>query len=497
MAKNEKVVADPHACTLDKIISLCKRRGFVYQASEIYGGQAGAWDYGPLGVDFKRNIQNAWWKEMTQLHDDVVGLDSAIFQHHTTWKASGHVDHFSDPMVDCLECQARHRADKLIEDFVAANPDKDPGKPVDTMTHEEMKAYIDANINCPTCKSENRKYTAVREFNLMFKTYQGPIADESHLIYLRPETCQGIFTDFKSIVQSNRMKVPFGVAQVGKSFRNEIIFKNFIFRTCEFEQMEMEYFCKPGTEDETFERWRKDRWNFYLKYGIAEKNLKWHHHDKLAHYAKDAYDVTYNFPIGFEEVEGIHSRTDFDLSQHQEYSKKDMSYIDQEDGNKKFIPYVIETSAGLNRNFLMFLCEAYEEENVGKDGKEDYRTVLHLHPKLAPITVAVLPLMKKDGLAEKAKEIQHMLKEDFVTDFDVSGTVGKRYRRQDEVGTPFCVTVDYDTINEKNDDGSVNNNFGTVTVRFRDSMEQERVKIEDLHTFLFAAIKNYKPVEKK
>ena len=308
-----------HSCTLDKIISLCKRRGFVYQASEIYGGQAGAWDYGPLGVEFKRNIQNEWWHYMTQLHDDVVGLDSAIFQHHTTWKASGHADHFSDPMIDCLECQARHRADKMIEDYVAANPDKNPGKPVDTMTHEEMENFIKTNINCPVCGSKEKKYTAVREFNLMFKTYQGPIADESHLIYLRPETCQGIFTDFKSIVQSNRMKIPFGVAQVGKSFRNEIIFKNFIFRTAEFEQMEMEYFCKPGTEDETFERWRKDRWAFYLKYGIPEAQLKWHHHDKLAHYAKDAYDITYNFPIGFEEIEGIHSRTDFDLSQHQEY----------------------------------------------------------------------------------------------------------------------------------------------------------------------------------
>ena len=235
-----------HSCTLDKIISLCKRRGFVYQASEIYGGQAGAWDYGPLGVEFKRNIQNEWWHYMTQLHDDVVGLDSAIFQHHTTWKASGHADHFSDPMIDCLECQARHRADKMIEDYVASNPDKDPGKPVDTMSHEEMESFIKANINCPVCGSKERKYTAVREFNLMFKTYQGPIADEAHLIYLRPETCQGIFTDFKSIVQSNRMKIPFGVAQVGKSFRNEIIFKNFIFRTAEFEQMEMEYFCKPG-----------------------------------------------------------------------------------------------------------------------------------------------------------------------------------------------------------------------------------------------------------
>ena len=485
-----------HSCTLDKIISLCKRRGFVYQASEIYGGQAGAWDYGPLGVDFKRNIQNAWWKEMTQLHDDVVGLDSAIFQHHTTWEASGHVGHFSDPMIDCLECNARHRADKLIEDWCAAN-NFDAGKPVDTMTHEEMKSFIDEHINCPTCGSKNRKYTEVREFNLMFKTYQGPIADAAHLIYLRPETCQGIFTDFKSIVQSNRMKVPFGVAQVGKSFRNEIIFKNFIFRTCEFEQMEMEYFCKPGTEDETFDRWRKDRWAFYLKYGIKESHLKWHHHDKLAHYAKDAYDVTYKFPIGFEEVEGIHSRTDFDLSQHMQYSKKDMNYIDQDDGNKKYIPYVIETSAGLNRNFLMFLCEAYEEQNVAAEGQpEDYRTVLHLDPRLAPITVAVLPLMKKDGLAEKAKKIQHLLKEDFVTDYDVSGTVGKRYRRQDEVGTPFCVTVDYDTIQETKDDGSKNELFDTVTVRFRDSMQQERVKLSELHSFLFNAIKNYKPVER-
>ena len=466
-----------HSCTLDKIISLCKRRGFVYQASEIYGGQAGAWDYGPLGVEFKRNIQNEWWHYMTQLHDDVVGLDSAIFQHHTTWKASGHADHFSDPMIDCLECQARHRADKMIEDFVAANPDKNPGKPVDTMTHEEMENFIKTNINCPVCGSKEKKYTAVREFNLMFKTYQGPIADESHLIYLRPETCQGIFTD---------LKIPFGVAQVGKSFRNEIIFKNFIFRTAEFEQMEMEYFCKPGTEDETFERWRKDRWAFYLKYGIPEAQLKWHHHDKLAHYAKDAYDITYNFPIGFEEIEGIHSRTDFDLSQHQEYSKKDMAYIDQEDGNKKYIPYVVETSAGLNRNFLMFLCEAYEEQNVAEAGQpEDYRTVLHLHPKLAPITVAVLPLMKKDGLAEKAKEIQNILKEDFVTDYDQSGTVGKRYRRQDEVGTPFCVTVDYDTLD------SASANFNTVTVRNRDTMAQERVKLDELTGYIFNQIKNY------
>ena len=480
---NEK---DEHACTLDKIISLCKRRGFVYQASEIYGGMAGAWDYGPLGVEFKRNIQNEWWHYMTQLHDDVVGLDSAIFQHHTTWEASGHVGHFSDPMVDCTECKARFRADTILEEYFEKQG-KEPEKPIDTWTHEEMHDYIDANMKCPTCGTEH-KWTDVREFNLMFKTYQGPVATESSLVYLRPETCQGIFTDFKNIVQSNRMKVPFGVAQVGKSFRNEIIFKNFIFRTCEFEQMEMEYFCKPGTEDEVFDFWRKERWSFYLKYGIPADHLNWHHHDKLAHYAKDAYDVQYKFPIGFEEIEGIHSRTDFDLSQHEQYSKKDLHYIDPDDPKNRYVPYVIETSAGLNRNFLMFLCEAYEEQNVGTDGKDDYRTVLHLHPKLAPITVAVLPLMKKDGLAEKAKEIQNTLKENFVTDYDQSGTVGKRYRRQDEVGTPFCVTVDYDTLDNSSE------NFNTVTVRNRDTMEQSRVKIEDLNGYIFNAIANYKPV---
>lgn len=477
-----------HECTLEKIISLCKRRGFVYQASEIYGGQAGAWDYGPLGVNFKRNIQNEWWHYMTQLRDDVVGLDSAIFQHHKTWEASGHVAHFSDPMIDCTECKARFRADNLIEEFY----DKKgvaPEKPVDTMSHEEMKSIIDENINCPTCGKHS--WTAVREFNLMFKTHLGPVASDTSLIYLRPETCQGIFTDFKNIVQSSRMKLPFGVAQVGKSFRNEIIFKNFIFRTCEFEQMEMEYFCKAGSDEQIFEDWRKYRWNFYLKYGISEKNLKWHHHDKLAHYAKDAYDIQYNFPIGFEEIEGIHNRTDFDLSQHTKVSGKDMSYIDQENGNETFTPYVIETSAGLNRNFLAFMCEAYEEEDCGKDGKEDFRTVLHLHPRLAPVTVAVLPLMKKDGLAERAKEIQHSLKEEFVTDFDLSGTVGKRYRRQDEIGTPFCVTIDYDTITQGNP------NFDTVTVRARDTMEQERVKVAELSAYIQNAIRNYKPVAKK
>ncbi len=442
-----------HKCTMDKIISLCKRRGFVYQSSEIYGGQAGAWDYGPLGIDLKKNIQAAWWKEMTQLHDNVVGLDASIFMHHKTWEASGHVSNFSDPMVDCKECKHRFRADQIDQTLL-----------------EQRK--------CPDCGGE---LTEPREFNLMFKTHLGPVATDASLVYLRPETCQGIFVDFKNIVQSNRMKIPFGVAQVGKSFRNEIIFKNFIFRTCEFEQMEMEYFCKPGTDTDTFEQWRKERWAFYLKYGIAERNLHWYHHEKLAHYAKDAYDVEYNFPIGFQEIEGIHNRTDFDLTQHTKFSGKDMSYMDQDDNNKRYTPYVIETSAGLNRNFLMFLCEAYEEQNVGTAEKADYRTVLHLDPRLAPITVAVLPIMKKDGLADIAKEIQHGLKEDFVTDYDQSGTIGKRYRRQDEIGTPFCVTVDYQTKEDN-----------TVTIRFRDSMDQIRVSRNELINKLQESIRSYK-----
>ena len=480
--------ANPHSCTLDKIISLCKRRGFVYQASEIYGGQAGAWDYGPLGAQFKRNIQDQWWKAMTQLRDDVVGLDSAIFQHRTTWEASGHVGHFSDPMADCIECKARFRADQLIEEYCSSHKIT-LQKPADTMSHEEMKAFIDESVNCPACGK--RAWTDVREFNLMFRTHQGPTETDASLVYLRPETCQGIFTDFKSILQSNRIKVPFGVAQVGKSFRNEIVFKNFIFRTAEFEQMEMEYFCKPGTEDETFARWREDRWAFYLAHGISADNLRWKHHDKLAHYAKDAYDIQYRFPIGFEEVEGIHSRTDFDLSQHELYSKKDLHYIDQDDGAKRYVPYVIETSAGLNRNFLMFLCEAYEEENIGEGGTEDWRTVLHLDPRLAPVKVAVLPLMRRDGHPEKAKQIRRQLMEDFATDYDASGAIGRRYRRQDEIGTPFCVTVDYETLDE------AGANFDTVTVRERDSMAQVRVKVAELSAYITSAIKGWKPRQRK
>jgi glycyl-tRNA synthetase len=334
---------------------------------------------------------------------------------------------------------------------------------------------------CPACGGE---LTEPRAFNLMFKTHIGAAEDSASVVYLRPETAQGIYVNYKNIIQSNRMKIPFGIAQVGKAFRNEIVTKNFIFRTCEFEQMEMQFFVKPGDDDKFFDYWREQRWAFYQKYGVRMDKMRWYHHEKLAHYAKDAYDIEYEFPMGFSELEGIHNRTNFDLSKHTEYSGKDMQYIDQDNGNEKYIPYIIETSAGLTRNLLMFLCDAYEEEKVADKGNDDdYRTVLHFHPKIAPVTVAVLPLMKKDGLAELAKEIQAELKEEFVTDYDQSGAIGKRYRRQDEIGTPFCITVDYDSKEDN-----------TVTLRFRDSMEQIRVPRSELASRIREEIKNYKRV---
>lgn len=445
-----------HEITMEKIVSLCKRRGFVFQSSEIYGGQNGAWDYGPLGVELKRNISNEWWKAMCQMHDNIVGLDASILMHPRVWEASGHVENFTDPLVDCKKCKQRFRADHL-----------DP---------ENLEKRI-----CPECGGE---LTETRKFNLMFKTHIGATDDNTSLIYLRPETAQGIYVNYKNIIQSNRMKIPFGIAQIGKAFRNEIVTKNFIFRTCEFEQMEMQFFVKPGDDEKWFEHWKKERWNFYLSLGVKEENLRWHRHgkDELAHYAKDAYDIEFKFPMGFKELEGVHNRTDFDLKRHTEFSGKDLQYIDQENNNERYIPYIIETSAGLTRNVLMFICNAYEEEKVADKGNaDDWRTVLHFHPKLAPICVAVLPLMKKDGLAELAQEIQHTLKHDFTTDYDQAGAIGKRYRRQDEVGTPFCVTVDYDSKEDK-----------TVTLRFRDSMEQVRVPIADLADRIKSEIKNWK-----
>lgn len=444
-----------HEVTMDKITSLAKRRGFVFQSSEIYGGQSGAWDYGPLGIELKNRIQRFWWKEMTQLHDDIVGLDAAILMHPRTWEASGHVENFTDPLVDCKKCKMRFRADQIDQDKLARK-------------------------ECPECGGE---LTETRKFNLMFKSNIGAVDDGSGLIYLRPETAQGIYVNYKNIVQSNRMKIPFGIAQVGKAFRNEIVTKNFIFRTCEFEQMEMQYFVKPGDDEKFFDYWREQRWAYFKKLGVDMSKLRWHQHgkDELAHYAKDAYDIEYEFPMGFRELEGVHNRTDFDLKRHQEYSGKDLQYIDQDNGNERYIPFIIETSAGLTRQLLMMLCDAYQEEKVADKGNDDdWRTVMKFHPELAPITVAVLPLMKKDGLSELAQEIRAVLKQDYATDYDQAGAIGRRYRRQDEAGTPYCVTIDYDSKEN-----------GTVTVRDRDTMEQERVHKDQLSDYIRNKIKNY------
>jgi len=451
--------------TMEKITSLAKRRGFVFQSSEIYGGQSGAWDYGPLGIELKNRIAGTWWNEMTRLHDNIAGLDASILMHPRTWEASGHVENFTDPLVDCKKCKSRFRADMIPEENLAAK-------------------------KCPDCGGE---LTDTRKFNLMFKSHIGPAEDTASVIYLRPETAQGIYVNYKNIIQSNRMKIPFGIAQIGKAFRNEIVTKNFIFRTCEFEQMEMQFFVKPGTDEEWFNEWRSQRWMYYEKLGVKMDHLRWHQHgaDELAHYAKDAYDIQYLFPMGWRELEGVHNRADYDLGRHAQFSGKDMQYIDQDAGNERYIPYIIETSAGLTRNVLMILCDAYDEELVAEKGSvtsegsaDDWRTVLRFHPNLAPITVAILPLMKKDGLAEMAQDIRKELQDDYATDYDQSGAIGRRYRRQDEAGTPFCVTVDYQSKEDR-----------TVTLRFRDSMEQVRVPRAELAAKLKQEIKKYKRVK--
>jgi glycyl-tRNA synthetase len=423
--------------SMEKLVSLCKRRGFVYQSSEIYGGLAGAWDY--------------WWREMTQLHDNIVGLDAAIMMHPRVWEASGHVDNFSDPLVDCRQCKSRFRAD-----------------------------HVDLNAPCPTCGTSG-SFTEPRDFNLMFSTHMGAVKDEGSIVYLRPETAQGIFANFKNVAQTSRVKIPFGIAQVGKAFRNEVTTKNFIFRTCEFEQMEMQYFVKPGEDEKWFEFWKNERINYYDKIGIRKEKLRFHRHGEgeLAHYAKDAFDIEYEFPMGWQELEGIHSRTDFDLSRHADFSGKDLTYLDDSD-HSRFLPYVIETSAGLTRSVLMVLSDAYEEEEL--EGG-DVRTVLHFHPLVAPVTVAVLPLVKKDGIAELAQNLAAELREDYSVFYDQSGAIGRRYRRMDEIGTPFCVTIDYDTKED-----------GTVTLRFRDSMEQVRVPSTEVAARIREEIKNYRRV---
>lgn len=456
--------------SMDTIVALAKGRGFVYPGSEIYGGLANSWDYGPLGVELKNNIKRAWLKKFVQECPYNVGLDSAILMNPETWVASGHLGGFSDPLMDCKSCKTRHRADKLIEDYVAENGLND--NPA-AMSDEEMMQYIkDKGIACPNCGSHD--FTDIRKFNLMFKTFQGVTEDSTSTLYLRPETAQGIFVNFKNIARTTRKKIPFGVAQIGKSFRNEITPGNFIFRIREFEQMELEFFCKPGTDLEWFEYWRAYCRKWLLDLGINEEHLRLRDHDKdeLCFYSKATTDFEFLFPFGWGELWGVADRTDYDLTQHSEHSGQPMDYFDPET-NEKYIPYVIEPSLGADRMLLAFLCDAYDEET---DEKGDVRTVLHFHPALAPFKAAVLPLSKK--LSEKATEIYSELSKDFMIDFDDAGSIGKRYRRQDEIGTPICITYDFDSVEDN-----------CVTVRDRDTMEQKRIPIAELKAYIAEAVK--------
>ena len=455
---------------MDTIVALAKGRGFVYPGSEIYGGLANSWDYGPLGVELKNNIKRAWLKKFVQECPYNVGLDSAILMNPETWVASGHLGGFSDPLMDCKSCKTRHRADKLIEDYVAENGLSD--NPA-AMSDEEMMQYIkDKGIACPNCGSHD--FTDIRKFNLMFKTFQGVTEDSTSTLYLRPETAQGIFVNFKNIARTTRKKIPFGVAQIGKSFRNEITPGNFIFRIREFEQMELEFFCKPGTDLEWFEYWRAYCRKWLLDLGINEEHLRLRDHDKdeLCFYSKATTDFEFLFPFGWGELWGVADRTDYDLTQHSEHSGQPMDYFDPET-NEKYIPYVIEPSLGADRVLLAFLCDAYDEET---DEKGDVRTVMHFHPALAPFKAAVLPLSKK--LSEKATEIYSELSKDFMIDFDDAGSIGKRYRRQDEIGTPICITYDFDSVEDN-----------CVTVRDRDTMEQKRIPIAELKAYIAEAVK--------
>ena len=456
--------------SMDTIVALAKGRGFVYAGSEIYGGLANSWDYGPLGTELKNNIKKAWLKKFVQESQYNVGLDSAILMNPETWVASGHLGGFSDPLMDCKACKTRHRADKLIEDYVAEHGLSD--NPA-AMSDEEMMSYIkEKDIACPHCGSHD--FTDIRKFNLMFKTFQGVTEDSSATLYLRPETAQGIFVNFKNIARTTRRKIPFGVAQIGKSFRNEITPGNFIFRTREFEQMELEFFCKPGTDLEWFEYWRGFCRKWLLDLGLKEENLRLRDHDKdeLCFYSKATTDFEFLFPFGWGELWGVADRTDYDLTQHSEHSGQPMEYFDPET-NEKYIPYVIEPSLGADRVLLAFLCDAYDEET---DEKGDTRTVLRLHPALAPYKAAVLPLSKK--LAEGAAEIFRDLAFDFMVDYDDAGSIGKRYRRQDEIGTPICITYDFDSVED-----------GCVTVRDRDTMEQQRIPVASLKEYIAGKIR--------
>ena len=455
--------------TMDKIVALSKNRGFVFPGSEIYGGLANTWDYGPLGAELKNNIKRAWWKKFVQQNPYNVGLDAAILMNPQTWVASGHLGGFSDPLMDCRECKERFRADKLIEDWNTENG-KELDKPIDAFTQAEMKDYIEENnIPCPSCGKHN--FTDIRQFNLMFKTFQGVTEDAKNTVYLRPETAQGIFVNFPSVQRTTRKKVPFGIGQIGKSFRNEITPGNFIFRVREFEQMELEFFCKPGTDLEWFEYWRSFCRNWLLSLGMREENLRLRDHspEEPCFYSKATTDFEFMFPFGWGELWGVADRTDYDLTQHQNTSGKDLSYFDPETSDR-YIPYVIEPSLGVERSFLAFLVDAYDEEVIDAE-KNDTRVVLHFHPALAPYKAAVLPLSKK--LAEGAGKIYTELSEYFMVDYDDAGSIGKRYRREDEIGTPFCITYDFDSVED-----------GCVTVRDRDTMEQVRIPIAGLREYI-------------
>jgi glycyl-tRNA synthetase len=460
------------------IISHCKEYGFIFQSSEIYDGLSAVYDYGQWGSELKKNIRDYWWKSMTQMHENIVGIDAAIFMHPTTWKASGHVDNFSDPMIDNKDSKKRYRVDHLIEakaDELEKDGKKAEGdallaemdKLLVANDYEGLKKLIEDNkIKCTVSGTGN--WTDIRQFNLMFSTQLGSVAEEASEIYLRPETAQGIFVNFLNVQKTGRMKIPFGIAQTGKAFRNEIVARQFIFRMREFEQMEMQFFIRPGTQAEWYEYWKEERMKWHLSLGIPKEKFKFHDHAKLAFYADAACDIEYEFPIGFKELEGIHSRTDYDLGKHQEYSKKKMQYFDPEI-NKNYIPYVVETSVGLDRTFMMVVSEAYTEEDLSTPEKQDSRVVLKLPPKLAPIKLAVLPLLKKDGLPEIARQIMDSCKPHFRCFYEEKDAIGKRYRRMDAIGTPFCVTIDHQTKEDN-----------TVTIRYRDSMQQERIPLAQI-----------------
>ncbi len=456
--------------TMEKVVALCKNRGFVYPGSEIYGGLANTWDYGPLGAELKKNVKNAWWRKFVQESKYNVGLDAAILMNPQTWVASGHVGGFSDPLVDCKACNSRFRADKLIEDFREANGM--PEMVVDGWSNEELENYIAENkIPCPDCGKTD--FTGIRQFNLMFKTFQGVTEDSKSELYLRPETAQGIFVNFKNVQRTSRKKVPFGIGQIGKSFRNEITPGNFIFRVREFEQMELEFFCEPDTDLEWFEYWRSFCHKWLLSLGIKDENLRLRDHspEELSFYSKATTDFEFKFPFGWGELWGIADRTNYDLTQHQNTSGQDLTYFDQ-DKNEHYIPYVIEPSLGVERSVLAFLCNAYSEEVLtDANGKEDVRVVMKFHPALAPFKAAVLPLAKK--LAPVAEPIHEELSKYFMVDYDAAGSIGKRYRREDEIGTPFCICVDFDTETD-----------GCVTVRDRDTMEQVRIPVAEVRSYI-------------